>query len=485
MTIDFDKLAAKREEVEKMTKGGGDFWKVPVGETKFFLHDQCRPEDDHPATGGYNFIEFHQHFGTGKKGHVCLDPNINPVLMHPVVQKYMSDRKKDKFVVSSKTECPTCKALKAGTIKGSDADERTGKARYLWGVTPMFYRESKIKPWTKLKFEPRTLLAGPQVFGGISESMITDDHANVCDPKAAILMIITRKGTGFGDTEYSVRLDTETIKKPLAMDKGQRRMLSEAMAVGGSCDLHKVLANLAKSVTAIKAAMMGVVVEEDEAAADGIEQKACFGLDYIDGDADCADCPDAQECAAAKTGEVVETEAAADDGNGGELVDPDEAECGSAEDDDASDSAELEGEEFASEDAEDIIDAEQMHCWGTWEKENEGCQGCAFRDECAGRTASLAAAAAAAKTKGAAKGKTPGANNRPPIGKAPPTRGAVAPAAVKAASVPAKKVAAPAGKAAAVAPADDDPDLDAIQAEADKLIASRKVATVAGRASAR
>ena len=450
MTIDVNRMANELVEARKMLGGKGNLWKIPEGETRVFVHGQCYPDDDHPATAGYNFVKVMMHHGVGGKkgGIVCLDAKTNPVITHPIIVEFLANRKKGAFKLNKNQTCPVCEALASGDIKGEDSQRVNQQPKWLWGLTPMFFRTEKTEAWTKLKFEPKLLMSSVSVFNGIAGDMIDNANAgiDVTDPKAAVLAKIGRTGSSFGDTNYEVKFDVETIRKPIMLDKGQRRLLADAMEPGGTCDLFRCVANLMKAPAAVKGLMVGARIEEDDAEDD---RKSCFGIDYDPKDSECKGCEELKACAEAVEG--------AEDSEGEQprkkamsasvptrqarrqepVEEPEESE-GEAEAE-----AEAEAEvEAAGDDAEgepegdDAVDVPQ--CFATYEATIDDCASCICKAECKAETLEQMRA----------KAKAPA---RSPVAAQPPK-----------------------GKVTQPAAEEEDPELAAIEREAQSLAAKNK-----------
>jgi len=386
MPMDTKRMNQKREQVRR-TSGrgaGGDLWTIKEGEWLVFVHGQTYPDDDNELTRGYNFIEVVQHYGVGGKrgGRMCLDPTVNPAILHPIVQEFLAKRK-NSFKVTEDTRCPVDDGISAGEISGADAERQTGQTKWLFGVTPMFFRADSNDDWAKVKFEPRVLIAGIQIFNQLTGKIIDMAPADPTDPNAATLFKVVRTGSGFGDTEYEIDVHTPTVREPLRLDKAQRKAVEEATKPGGSCDLFRVLANLMSSPTALKAQMAGVAVDESDASEDADDGKRdCFGQDWADDD-ECRACPDSDECREACGG--------AGKGAGGAepANDREPADDESADDDAGGDDG----------------DRERPPCYGDYEADDTGCRRCEIAGDC--EVATQNADAEQADMAGAADGDEP------------------------------------------------------------------------------
>lgn len=420
--LDTKRMNTKRESVRGGFGGTGDFLKFDEGETLIYVHPQVYPEDKHELVRGYNFVEVVQHYGGvgGKKaGQVCLDVKQNPILLHPVLAKFLAERKKDPFRVSPKMTCPIEEAIAEGGIRGKKAENQRAQVKWLFGLTPIAFRRSKDEEWKRLKFEPKVLIAGTKLFKGITGEMVDLDSVDITDPEAAVLLKVERQGVDL-DTEYEIKADVNSVRKPHQLDKGQRAVLEGAMKPGGPCDLLKVIAGIARSPVALKALLAGVQVV-DEGADENEEHRACFGKRWSD-DAECSACSDSPACeseckpnvkespraatrqmvqADAKTARVPELIAEPRKKAGKPTSLPKseaKPECwGEHEADDegciecnvADGCAEF--REVSSGSPESSDPAARPECWGEHEADDEGCEACEMAEECAGSTVEKAA----------------------------------------------------------------------------------------------
>lgn len=387
MPIDTKRMNKRREDVKKASgKTGGDLYTFEPGETKVYLHPQSYPEDDHELTRGYNFIEIVQHYGVGGKkgGVVCLDPETNPIINHPLVRKFLAARKNPVKLPKDCT-CPVCTAGQNGELTEEEQARQRAQPKWLFGLTPMAYRKSKDDEWARQKFEPRVHIAGVTIFNGLTGEMIDAAPDDITDPKNATLVVVIRTGKEFGSTEYDVKSDRETARKPMSLDKGQRRVIAEAVKPEGPCDLFKVVANLIKSPAEVKAQMVGVKVAEDEPEGDDEDRKSCFGLDFEEGDDECSGCPEVKECrAACEGGSSDDGEPEGDDAGG-----DDEPEADGDEEPEATD-PEGDGDDEPEGDGEEGNIAPPK-CYGTWEDCSD-CKSCGYEEQCSSETAGGAGA---------------------------------------------------------------------------------------------
>jgi hypothetical protein len=375
MPIDTRRVREQREKAKARIKTGGDLYKIQEGETKIFLHGTSRPKDTHPEVSGINWVEvcIHRNLGGKNNLQLCLDLANNPILTHPDVIEFAL-KKKNPVDLRHKMKCPTCARLAAGDIDGKLAAKNAPQVQWLFGFTPMFHRRPRSDEWTRLAFDPVIYVAGVTIFDDLTAEIV-NLGTDPCDPNAATLFIIDRQGTGFQSTEYKARTDIETIRTPLKLDKGQRRIIEEATKPGGSCDLLRTLANFVKSPAQMEALMAGVeVAADDENAPPPMNQKECFGTEWEDV-AECRDCPNTKECRDACSGgpEVRGEEPSEDEQNGDEPSEDEQNGDEPSED-------EPEGDGDAAEPGGG--DDELPSCWGTYEANDAGCAECDLAKKC-------------------------------------------------------------------------------------------------------
>jgi len=109
---------------------------------------------------------------------------------------------------------------------------------------------------------------------------------------------VNRTGTGPTDTRYKVTVDSTSLKNPIRIGKGLRRVLRDALREGGSADSYKTIAEMIRSTKQVEELMTGVATtsDEDDGDDEASGRPECFGLDYCDDD-ECAECEHRFECA--------------------------------------------------------------------------------------------------------------------------------------------------------------------------------------------
>jgi len=255
----------------------GDFLKFDEGDTLLYVHPMLPQAEQHESTDGTNFIEFGVHYKIGPQGKMVVsqDKTQNEILDHPYLVELLKKKK-----VKLKGSCPVAELLESGELTDDEADASKLKQSYLWGVTPLSYRRNKTGEFQPVPFAPGILQAGKQITEGILDAIC--EEGDITDPKAAILVRVSRKGQGM-DTEYKVKIDTGTLKKPMKLSKTDRASLAKAMAAGGDCDLFRVLAGMIKSKAQVQALIDGM--EMDSAVDDDDSEEGAPVDDSDEGEA--------------------------------------------------------------------------------------------------------------------------------------------------------------------------------------------------------
>lgn len=296
MAINTERWAQKKADVDRKLKERqeGNMWsKIEEGEYLCYIHKPVYQSDKHEHTAGFNFIEVAMHYGLGgkKNAQVCLDYKTNPILSHPLLQSFVANREKNAFKITPKLRCEACDGLESG-----DITDTKNKQQLKWfiGLTPMWYRKEKKDKWTRMKFKPRFLIAGSQIFNGYMNSLIdlANDGIDPMDPDAAVLMKLTRTGTEF-NTEYNVVTDIGSARKPVQLDKAQKAILAKAVKPKGDLDLFAIVASFTKSPNQIASLISGIESSGEEEEAE--MKRECFGQSWTDDD-ECRECNDSDEC---------------------------------------------------------------------------------------------------------------------------------------------------------------------------------------------
>jgi len=373
MGLDVNKMKKKRAETQR----GSDFWQPQNGETKLYIGMPCRDDDQWEPTVGLNFIEVYVHYSVGKDNAMvlCLNGKENPIIHHPYIVAYLKEKG---IKIPEGTECGVCKAIQEDKIQGDAAHDSRAQMRYLWWLIPIAHREDAADDWRSFGPKAQPYICGPTVHDGFMD--VIAENGDITQIDSAILVRLGRKGKGM-NTKYQVQADTETLKKPLKLDKATKRVIQEAIKQKGPCDLFRVVAGMVKKPSEIEAAIGGIKVDSgeddvpDTGGGGGGTSKPCFGLDYTDDD-ECNACELRKECAekAGKAGDEGE-DASASEGS----AEPPEA----SETPQEETSQEAESSEEAEASAEGESSDEEETCFGNQCTDDEECRACEYKVDCA------------------------------------------------------------------------------------------------------
>lgn len=297
MSISTKRWAQKKEDVTRKLKErqDGNMWsKIEEGEFLCYIHPQIYPNDKHPHTEDYNFIEVCMHYGLGgkKNAQVCLDYKTNPILSHPILQSFVANREKNAFKITPKICCEVDEKLESGEI-----EDTKNKQQLKWfiGLTPIYYRKSKDEKWAKLKFKPRFLSAGPQIFNGYIDKMsdLASSDIDPTDPNAVVFLKLSRDGVEYNNTKYTIEIDIASARKPVKLDKEQRAILAKVVKPKGDLDLFKIVAAFTKSPSQISALISGTETNDEDESAE--MPRECYGKSWADDD-ECRECETSEAC---------------------------------------------------------------------------------------------------------------------------------------------------------------------------------------------
>jgi hypothetical protein len=245
-----DRMQERREE-SKQGGGGSDFFTFEEGDTVIYVCEPCRPEDD------FNFIEVKQHrVGPQEMNVICLNPDKNKVLEHPALIEALALRG-DGEGVDISDGCPTCQDLAAGHLKGSAVKAAKLSGRFFWNIIPIKHRGDGRTPWKALApaDQVRPCPTSWTLWDGIMNQY--GNEGNVSDQEKAIYLMVTREGTNKTNTEYTVGLDTATVRNPVSLSNEARTAIAEALQPGGTGDLYKIIASMIKAPEQIRELMEG------------------------------------------------------------------------------------------------------------------------------------------------------------------------------------------------------------------------------------
>jgi hypothetical protein len=289
----------KAKKAYEESRQGGEFWTPDEGETRIYVLPPCRENDSYEPTDGLNYIPVGVHYSVGANEQmvVCLDPQQNPIIKHPFIQEFL---KKRGVVVDAEAGCPVCKAIYQGKMTEAKAAACRFQLRYVWAVMPWDHARQIGKPASKLTPAPVVYTCGRTVYDGIMKTIY--EVGDITDFDSAVLVRIEKTGKEL-KTRYKVQPDIETLRQPVRLDKGTRRIILDAIKEEGDCDLFKVTASMIKGTAQASAVVTGIRTEEEEevpetSSEESESRKACFGLDCVD-DAECRSCEFKVECAEA------------------------------------------------------------------------------------------------------------------------------------------------------------------------------------------
>jgi hypothetical protein len=280
--VNRDKMLQAQQEAK--ARSGTSFFRFKdEGQYLLYLPPPCREEDEDI----YLDVLTHN-IGRGKdyKPVLCLDTVANLILADERMIGFLETP------VDLDDGCPRCAAREKAS--NDEAKRSIGrKHSYYMNVVLMGFRKDKRRDWDRVdedKLKVQTAVVGSTVWDGIIDVFLED--GDICDPSAAIFIVVTRTGKGQKDTEYKVSTDRESLKNPVELPESLIEKLEEALQPGGSGDLYRVVARDLKSPEQIAAMMSGKKVDVDEEEEEGgdDEPPACFKLDYQNDD-DCGSCP--------------------------------------------------------------------------------------------------------------------------------------------------------------------------------------------------
>jgi hypothetical protein len=236
-------------------RGRKDFWNPEEGDTLAYVCPPCRDDD------ARNYYEVPVHYNVGEKNGmvVCLDPAKNPILSHPAVARLIVDK-------DISGGCPVCKAIDSGELDSKACDDMRFSWKYLWNIVPIAFRKSAREKWSQLEPAVVPLFCGQTIWDGICE--VFANEGNITDFDNAIYVMINRKGTGKNGTKYTVKVDTDTIRKPVKMSDEMIELISSALAEGGANDAYQLVAKVIYSHQKASALLNGMEVDESDAEAE-------------------------------------------------------------------------------------------------------------------------------------------------------------------------------------------------------------------------
>lgn len=136
------------------------------------------------------------------------------------------------------------------------------KDKWYFGCVVLATRRSSRDDWEwEDKPEFQAIAAGKTIFNGITDVFF--DEGDITDPDAAILIRITRKGQKL-ETEYTIRVDSDSLREPHQLDPDLWDRLEKQLVPGGDADLMRLVAQLVRSSEKVEAVLDGTDGDNDE-----------------------------------------------------------------------------------------------------------------------------------------------------------------------------------------------------------------------------
>lgn len=271
MPVDRKKLKQRQAESAR----GGEFTKFVEGEEIVYLHAPCEPKDTDDLTKDLPWLEVGTHYRVSAdfKSVVCLDLDHNPIIKHPIVQKFLEERKNTP-AVDMAAGCPVCQKLPDMTSE--ERSDRVMQVRYLWGMTSLGFRRRKSDDFNmEATPKPAVWMGGSTIHSGFQDAFSDDDITN---PEGAMYVIVGREGTGARSTKYKVEKDMPSFRKPTKLPKPLASAIRQAME--GDCNLFRVVANLIRGTDEVRAAVAGIAIAGDDRVVEEPSEIPEGGPDY-------------------------------------------------------------------------------------------------------------------------------------------------------------------------------------------------------------
>jgi len=248
--------------IKKTTEGkvsqGGGFLKFKEGKTRLYVHPPCKEAELAEMTEGLPYIIIGVHYnvvGNSKAGVLSLNPDVNPFLEHPYIQKAL----KAKGIKLPK-KCPI-ESFIENEASDDEADSIKLQTKFLWGATPVGFKAEGSTTWLDIAKKPSILMHGITVHNGLID-IFEEEEADITDPDGAIYAQVHRIGTTQNGTRYFLKADRASLKSPVSLDKKFRAELKKAME--SDCNLFRLVASMIKSSEEIRNMLSGVETESDE-----------------------------------------------------------------------------------------------------------------------------------------------------------------------------------------------------------------------------
>ena len=242
--MDFDRM--RKDRVRSET--GSDLLKLKEGQTLFYICPPVHEEEPVP------YAEGQMHFSIGPdKGVVVNLEGLEEC--EPIVEALNKKGISWDAAVEGWERC--------AELVARHGDEKRQGARNRWwfNVVVLGHRVSSRKPWDEPDPKVSILACGKKIYDGITD--IFFDEGDITDPEKAIFVIVKRTGTGL-DTEYTVKADTDSLKKPVELDDDLWDVIEAACLPGKANDLHAHLVSMVKTADQVEALWYGEKGGDDE-----------------------------------------------------------------------------------------------------------------------------------------------------------------------------------------------------------------------------
>ena len=251
MAVDMNRMKKERAEADR--KGGSsDLGTFEQGQTLIYV---CPPmyEDD-PVV----YLEYGQHYGLGPQGKGSV-VNLDGMDLNESQLGFIKATLKKRNL--------TFEEVMEGAVATGAWVEKEGTQRqelrqqWMFNLICVAHRRNNRKDWSDLDWVPQIFRVSKTVYNGITDHFF--DIGDISDPDAAILLIVQRDGTGI-KTEYEVKVDAETLKKPMKLSDEEWDVIDVHLQPGNKGDLYKKLASFCKDHENAMKAIEGKEDDDDD-----------------------------------------------------------------------------------------------------------------------------------------------------------------------------------------------------------------------------
>jgi hypothetical protein len=254
-----------------------------------------------PPQEGHNnvYVPCPKHFSLGKNGKgsaPCLNLEDNEILTDPRVLAHIEGG-----IDALHGGCAECEKKEAATTEPKRKPHRA-RQQFKMNMALVAKRPNADAEWSWVA-DPRLSIAdvGSQLWDPLTK-IVYEHGEGVCNPEGAMLVKITRVGTGQNDTKYSAEVDVATARKPHVFSPKFIAAMDAGLSPGGANDLFRAIAKDVKLPAKLRALSDKVENGESEEE-EGAESQAgtaakkasdktppCYQYEYAPGDDECGDC---------------------------------------------------------------------------------------------------------------------------------------------------------------------------------------------------